>query len=119
MTGPTTAMPMPCEVPGRARRYRRGDSDQRPGHFRSKPAEGEDAGHDHYRDNHGRQVDVRQGAEDLEELHNGSAGPNLHADHLAQHRNTDLKSDTGEKSHQHSLREEVSQESQSQDACQQ
>ena len=46
-------------------------------------------------------------AQNLSELYDRPAGVNFQAKHFAQHRNSDLKSDSSKKTHQHGLREEV------------
>ena len=49
-------------------------------------------------------------AQHLSELQDGPAGVNLQTEHFTQHRNSDLKSHSSEKAHQHGLREEVGDE---------
>ncbi len=60
-----------------------------------------------------------QAAEDLEELSNRPVGVHFQANHLAQHGDAHLKSHSGEKPYQHSLRQKVGQEAELQYSGQQ
>ena len=51
-----------------------------------------------------------QAADDLGELLDRPAAVDRHAEHLAEHRDTDLESDAGEKADEHGLREKVREE---------
>ena len=55
---------------------------------------------------------LREARDNLRQLHHGPMGFDRDAQHLAQHRDPDLKANAGEEAGQHGLREEVGNEAQ-------
>ena len=66
-------------------------------------------------DNPRRKVKPRQALEDLFNLDKRAVRGRLHTDHVAEHRNADLKPNAGEKSDQHRARQEIGKETQLED----
>ena len=79
----------------------------------------ENAGYDCRRKRDRGQVYVRDALIDLDQLPYGLMGFDLQPEHSTEHCNADLKAHSGKKSHQHGLREEVSQKAQLQNSGQQ
>jgi len=103
------------EVEASARRNHPDYRNQRNRQLWGEPMTKQNAARDKYRQTQCRKIEPWQALQDLVNLNKRPVRACLHTEHVAEHRDANLEPNAGEKSDQHRVRKEISEEPQLED----